>query len=364
MGARHPGEHRESFERERAFSLRNDSFHLILLPTEQCNFRCTYCYEDFSIGRMSPGTVQGVKRLIDRRLDELSSLHVSWFGGEPLLATDVVEDVSRHITTARSRRAGLRYTGGMTTNGYLLDTAMVARLTPLGVREFQVSLDGPEETHDRTRVRADGRGSYRRLWRNLLALRDGDAPVTVVLRVHITPDNLAEMPEFLARVRRTFLDDPRFTVLLKAVERLGGPNDATMSVLDKHSRSRVLAGLEAIVRGRTGDDDNDVSGGGAQGARSRSAGVPVCYAARPNSLVIRANGMLAKCTVSLTDPSNDLGRLRPDGTLQFRNDRLRPWLRGWDTADWDSLHCPADGLTLGTGGPQLLQIGPRPQRLA
>jgi uncharacterized protein len=76
--------------------------------------------------------------------------------------------------------------------------------------------------------------------------------------------------------------------------------------------------------------------------------------------VIRANGMLGKCTVSLTHPANDLGRLCPDGTLQFRNDRLHPWLRGWETGDWDALHCPADGFTLGE--PTLLQIGPAPRR--
>ena len=29
---------------------------LILLPTEKCNFRCTYCYEDFELGKMSEET--------------------------------------------------------------------------------------------------------------------------------------------------------------------------------------------------------------------------------------------------------------------------------------------------------------------
>src|ERR1044071_7965793 len=75
-----------SLDEEFAASFFNEGLQLILLPTEQCNFRCMYCYEDFSGGRMSPGVSEGVKRLIDRRLDGLRSLTVSWFGGEPLLA--------------------------------------------------------------------------------------------------------------------------------------------------------------------------------------------------------------------------------------------------------------------------------------
>ena len=63
---------------------------LIILPTEKCNFRCTYCYEDFLIGKMPPAIERGVKALIDRRSDSLDRLEISWFGGEPLLAADVV----------------------------------------------------------------------------------------------------------------------------------------------------------------------------------------------------------------------------------------------------------------------------------
>lgn len=30
-----------------------DLLHLIILPTEKCNLRCVYCYEDFKKGKMS-----------------------------------------------------------------------------------------------------------------------------------------------------------------------------------------------------------------------------------------------------------------------------------------------------------------------
>ena len=44
--------------------LASNLLHLILMPTEQCNFRCTYCYEDFAHDRMSPRVVAGIKRLL------------------------------------------------------------------------------------------------------------------------------------------------------------------------------------------------------------------------------------------------------------------------------------------------------------
>ena len=59
------------YQQELVTAFRSDSLHLILLPTERCNFRCAYCYEDFAIGRMRPETVLAIKRLIDRRLEDL-----------------------------------------------------------------------------------------------------------------------------------------------------------------------------------------------------------------------------------------------------------------------------------------------------
>lgn len=46
---------------------RTDVMHLIVLPTEACNFRCTYCYQDFSRGNMSRDVVNGLKRFWKRK---------------------------------------------------------------------------------------------------------------------------------------------------------------------------------------------------------------------------------------------------------------------------------------------------------
>ena len=134
----------------------------------------------------------------------------------------------------------------------------------------------------------------------------------VLLRVHLTPANLPVMPEFLAEVRETFLGDERFQVLLKPVEQLGGPNDGTMQILPYEARPQILAELETVVLGQRPVTD-------------RLFSPPhVCYASRPTSLVIRADGAIGKCTVALSDPANVIGRLREDGLLDIDNVKLRP----------------------------------------
>ncbi|MFM6074868.1 MAG: radical SAM protein, partial [Dolichospermum sp.] len=80
----------------RARLISDKAFELIILPTEQCNFRCIYCYEDFSIGRMKPEVISGIKALLDKRSSKLNFLNLSWFGGEPLVAKDIVLDISEY----------------------------------------------------------------------------------------------------------------------------------------------------------------------------------------------------------------------------------------------------------------------------
>jgi uncharacterized protein len=82
---------------------------LTILPTEKCNFRCEYCYEDFTHGRMSPSTITGIKNSMEMRAPTLSVLEISWFGGEPLLASDIVINISKFAKDISQSRTGLTF---------------------------------------------------------------------------------------------------------------------------------------------------------------------------------------------------------------------------------------------------------------
>ena len=73
-------------------SLDPRALNLILFPTENCNFRCTYCYETYNGGLMPDAVVSGIKKLLVARAPDLDDLSIGWFGGEPLLAKTLVYD--------------------------------------------------------------------------------------------------------------------------------------------------------------------------------------------------------------------------------------------------------------------------------
>jgi len=310
---------------------------LILMPTERCDFRCTYCYEDFALGRMKAGIVAGVKSLLSARAPTLDELLLSWFGGEPLLALDIVEDVQRHAQDLVREFPSMRLGTHMTTNAWKLTPEVFARLLALGVNDYQISFDGPPEFHDRKRVRADGRPTFERLWSNVLAMRERSEPFLVRLRLHVDAENLAAMFPFVDRCLEAFGHDSRFALFLKPLSRYGGPNDASVPVLSHSDDFRRFAELERRASRSSAPADDAP-------ARPAPGHGEICYASRGNYFVVRSDGRLCKCTIVLDHPRNQVGRLHEDGTVEISSAAVEPWMRGVWSGRESELLCPMIGL--------------------
>lgn len=311
---------------------------LIVLPTEQCNFRCTYCYEDFKIGRMSSALVDALKAWIISRADDVEQMTLSWFGGEPTLALPIVLDVS---ATARDafRQPGKSFFGGMTTNGYKLTKPVFQSLVAVGVTDFQITLDGPAEIHDSRRLRIDGAPTFSVLWQNLVDISSSvttvETPFHVGLRIHYDRKTAYYLGPLIDQIKRQLLPCGRFSVQFHEIEKLGGPNDQGIDLATSREHAVVREWVDDLQKGM-----ETYQAHVAQDVKDY-----VCYAAKANAFVVRADGRLGKCTVALNDPRNDVGRLNLDGTVTWFDGRLDPWLRGLISGDPQNLACPLDGMT-------------------
>ncbi len=342
--------------REIAPFLSRRLLHLILMPTEQCNFRCVYCYEDFLAGEMPRPVVDAVKALVGRRIAGLDLLSIEWFGGEPMLAFPIIEEVQAHVAELGRQHPQVRLAGAMTTNGSLLTRRRFDRLVALGVRRYQISLDGTAESHDSLRQRQGGGATFQAIWRNLLAMKVSAEPFYVLLRLHVTRHNQESVERLLDDIARELGGDDRFGVMLRAVHRLGGPHDAELPVLAAEEEPEVLGRLLRRA-GELGFSDRH------QDVYAQPGILPGCYASALGSFVVRSSGELAKCTVALGSPHNRVGTLKPDGTVEVEPAKMAGWLRGALTGDREILECPLHGFPASGEQPpdrgprQLVQIG-------
>ncbi|MBR0560497.1 radical SAM protein [Neokomagataea sp. TBRC 2177] len=304
---------------------------MIIMPTEQCNFRCKYCYEDFEIGNMKSDTISAVKALISRRVASgLRKLQINWFGGEPLLARSIVEDISRHALDV-TENTDCSYLAGMTTNGYLLTEEQLKKNYNVGIKSYQITLDGPSSIHNLTRIRRNGSGSFERIWENLIKARDSQITANFLLRLHVTAQNIESIIEFADVLRAEFGSDGRFKFFPKIVNNYGGAHFDIGSIPGRENAAEALSKVQQALGLHV-----PVGHGPAAGGSCNS-----CYAAQPTSLVIRANGRINKCTVTLNDPKNDVGFLNDDGTVEISDQKMNYWLRGLASGRPEQLSCPA-----------------------
>lgn len=154
---------------------------LTLFLDHACNLRCSYCYGGAKFSRpMDPAVM---RRAVDLALAQSPpSLTVSFFGGEPLLHVDLVEETMAYVEDriARSRlpRVPLGYV--VNTNGTTVDERVIRLLAPPRRVGVFVSLDGPADLHDRNRVDCTGRGSHAQVAANLARLRGHHIPYSLV----------------------------------------------------------------------------------------------------------------------------------------------------------------------------------------
>ncbi|WP_368738084.1 radical SAM protein [Myxococcus sp. AM009] len=297
---------------------RNDILELILLASEDCNFRCTYCYEDFKRGTMRPDVRASIKKLVESRVRTLREFNVSWFGGEPLYGMEAIEDLAPFFAET-AKREGLRFSSHMTTNGYLLTEDVAGRLLSWGITDFQITLDGLPEHHNQHRPARDGGGTYQTIYDNLVKLSERADDFSVVIRVNFAKTNVEGLEEFLQSLKDKFSDDDRFTVSFHAVGRWGGSNDANLDVCGKDESHSAHMRLKAAARSL----GLRVTSGWRPGAR---VGTDVCYAVRPYNFIVGAHGDLMKCTIDLNKKDrNIVGKIQPDGSLDLNTDKMALW---------------------------------------
>jgi uncharacterized protein len=302
--------------RSRRQKIEGATFSLTIAPTLACNFCCDYCFESQSNVRMKLETETALLQFADREMDRADKLLVTWFGGEPTLCLPTIERIQRGLAELAEKHKIKIHPASIVTNGYLLDQAMAERLRELGVTIAQVTIDGPEEVHNRRRKLHSGRGTYRQIMDNL---SETAGILKFLVRINVDRDNAESAHEVLQDLeRRDILSKVQvhFAQVTSGTGVCADMRDRCFSG-EEYSRSQVNLYRALIDRGIYRYDYPQVFGGVHCGALS------------DHYFVVSPNGLLFRCWEELSqDPALSIGSIfteQIDADQQKNRDRYAAW---------------------------------------
>lgn len=304
----------------------NKVLELIILLTENCNFRCSYCYETFDNSNKEDDYFKRIRKLIDKRYAEIEHIKIGWFGGEPLLEIEEIVSLSKYIKILLNDKFEDKFVGYMSTNGYLLTPEISKKLINLNTKIFQITIDGTEEMHNRTRKLINGEGTFKRIFDNILYLHNTTLNFRINLRINIYNENKENIIKLIELLNFSIGNDERFKIYYRPVADYGQKKDKDYKFIDNLEYIKYLekykkcnSKIEEVL------EHNDEY---------------ICYACRPDCIVLRPNCMITKCTIGLDDEINNIGNINMKGELIIDQNKYRKWISSFINKDQISMRCP------------------------
>lgn len=163
--------------------------NLTIAPTLDCNMACPYCYEDKKAicmdERVQIVLYDFVKELLE--YNNYKVLHVSWYGGEPLLELNIIKKISKSLIEL-CKKLDVEYSASIVTNGVLLDleTANILK-NDCCVNRAQVTIDGLPEYHNKRRILKNGENSFDIICKNIELCKE---IITIGIRINVDTNNM------------------------------------------------------------------------------------------------------------------------------------------------------------------------------
>jgi uncharacterized protein len=286
---------------------------ITLTTTMDCNLGCFYCYEERSPHQLVAADVPAIVESTQMRLRDhpTKSLHVDWYGGEPLLNVEFIESASLALQ-GMCAAEGTSYHASVISNGTVWPEALESFVIRHRIRQVQVSFDGLREHHDRRRRFRRGRAldGQESSFDLIVALVDRLLDfVRVDLRFNADRRNQGDLLPFVEFARARGWFERRFPAVVQPA-RLAAYSERSEFMRSAEMPAAEFESLRASVRSVAGTD-----------IKVEESEVPdlfpypktsVCAALAYRSEVIGADGLKYRCGLQVGEKHRAVGTARPD----------------------------------------------------
>ncbi len=298
-----------------------EELQLFFVPTYLCNFDCSYCYQSPYLSDpevLSPAISDAFFAYI-RQAFAGRKKYITLFGGEPLLPGEVYKESIRDFL---GRCAEHQIDVAVVTNGYHLSDYLEI-LSRANIRELQLTLDGPEEVHERRRPHRGGQKSFWRIAEAIDQCLSLGYPVN--LRMVVDKENIHSLPQ-LARfaVNRGWTSSPIFKTQLGRNYELHHCHSGPQKL---YSRLSLYQDLYSLIREQPVIMDFHKPAFSVSRFLSENGELPpplfdACPACK-SEWTFDHKGNIYSCTATVGKPGEELGRFHPSQVLYRK--KVAPW---------------------------------------
>lgn len=275
-----------------------DVLSLIIAPTLNCNFDCAYCFEGNSCPKekMSKNIQDSIIKFAEANLEYHSSYKITWLGGEPLMAFDVVKYLSSELIKLCSYK-NIAYSAELITNGYLLNEKILNHLINCKVNKIQITIDGDNKCHDKRRFLKNGGKTYERIMSNLHSiLEKTDKFEIITVRINIDKDNLESILTLMEELKKI---DPKNKLNISLANTI---NNGSAGLSEEEFAKSVMAIHSDFIK----------IGYGYANIEPPHRLHSYCVTATIKGFIIDPNGELYKCVEDIGHKDKIVGNIRED----------------------------------------------------
>lgn len=306
----------------------NKSLSLTIAPTLACNLHCSYCFEKKHPNIFMDDNVEDAIIKFIAGHKDVENLHVSWFGGEPLLYFQRIKSLTRKMLDIPTIK---NYSAEIITNGVCMDNEKAGFLDDLRIRTVHVTIDGIGNVHNQRRKGRNGEDTYSKIINALDILSQYDN-ISKTIRVNIDKSNSEEFIKVFNMIRQRY-QGLNFNTYLGFIKDSYGCGNACTGCFATEEQGLVIINAYKQL--------------------SQPSGILVpqrynyeCIARQKNGFLIGPKGDLYKCWTDLGNSDMCIGNI--NNLSEFSQDLLAQYMVGADP--FSDVECQRCSLLPFCGG--------------
>lgn len=294
----------------------SNCLYITLFVTNQCNFRCVYCYEDFNSRRLSLDDYETILRFIKNEVTthNFTSVFINLFGGEQLLEINNIL-----LFLDKLQNFSLKYSivvkCGLTTNGFLLTPHNYLSLVKRGLEVTQITLDGLKNKHDQFRILKNGNPTWQTIINNLSEISRLDNQTQIIIRTNFDANSINEVKDLFKFCHSRF--NKKWIYHFEAIKEFSSQNTTYKGCYLKSAEEQKYKvelikfckkiNLNTLM-------DNIIS-----------RGFYACQHCKSNGFCINTELEILACTTALDIPENTIGYINKVGNKIMNEDIQSKW---------------------------------------